>query len=133
MALESYDSFVERARLKADSLPNRGIAFDTSALQTSLPEAVAAMRSHMVLRRRVFASDMQIRLAGTLAELKVLQGKQEQQLELRLENLLEGVRRSASCAASRFARFSTNTASGWRTTMTTEPQPYIRVLAALTR
>jgi hypothetical protein len=70
----------------------------------------------MVARQGVFDADMKARLAGTLAELEVLQGKQVQQLELRLENLLEGVRESsASSAASRSIKFSTNTASGWPT------------------
>ena len=134
MALEPYDSFIERARLKADSLPNRGIAFDTTALQATLPEAVAAMRAHMVTRQGAFDADMKARLAGTLAELKVLQGKQVEQLELRLENLLEGVRQSKREQRGKQIRQVFDEYRQWvEDTMTTEPQPYIRVLAALTR
>lgn len=134
MTLESFDAFVERAKLKADALPNRGIAFDTTALQATLPEAVAAMRAHMVTRQEAFDADMNARLAGTLAELKVLQGKQEQQLELRLENLLEGVRQSKREQRGKQIRQVFDEYRQWvEDTMTTEPQPYIRVLAALTR
>ena len=134
MQLESYDSFVARAKLKADALPNRGIAFDTTDLQAELPEAVAAMRAHMVARQCVFDGDMKSRLAGTLAELEVLQGKQVQQLELRLENLLEGVRESKREQRSKQINQVFDEYRQWvADTMTTEPQPYIRVLAALTR
>ena len=134
MALEPYDSFIERARLKADSLPNRGIAFDTTALQATLPEAVATMRAHMVTRQGAFDAEMKARLAGTLAELKVLQGKQVEQLELRLENLLEGVRQSKREQRGKQIRQVFDEYRQWvEDTMTTEPQPYIRVLAALTR
>ncbi len=134
MQLESYDSFVVRAKLKADVLPNRGIAFDTTDLQAELPEAVAAMRAHMVARQGVFDADMKARLAGTLAELEVLQGKQVKQLELRLENLLEGVRESKREQRSKQINQVFDEYRQWvADTMTTEPQPYIRVLAALTR
>ena len=134
MALEPYDTFIERARLKADSLPNRGIAFDTTALQATLPEAVATMRAHMVTRQGAFDAEMKARLAGTLAELKVLQGKQVEQLELRLENLLEGVRQSKREQRGKQIRQVFDEYRQWvEDTMTTEPQPYIRVLAALTR
>lgn len=134
MALESYDCFIERAKLRADTLPNRGVAFDTTALQAILPDAVAVMRSHMVVRQGSFDADMKARLAGTLAELKVLQGKQEQQLELRLEKLLEGVRQSKREQRGKQIRQVFDEYRQWvEDTMTTEPQPYIRVLAALTR
>ncbi len=134
MTLESFDSFIERAKLKADALPNRGTAFDTTALQATLPEAVAAMRAHMVTRQGAFDADMKARLAGTLAELEILQGKQVEQLELRLENLLEGVRQSKREQRGKQIRQVFDEYRQWvEDTMTTEPQPYIRVLAALTR
>ena len=134
MQLENYDSFVVRAKLKADVLPNRGIAFDTTDLQAELPEAVAAMRAHMIARQCVFDGDIKARLAGTLAELEVLQGKQVQQLELRLENLLEGVRESKREQRSKQINQVFDEYRQWvADTMTTEPQPYIRLLAALTR
>ena len=68
------------------------------------------------------------------AELEVLQGKQVQQLELRLENLLAGVRESKREQRSKQINQVFDEYRQWvADTMTTEPQPYIRVLAALTR
>lgn len=134
ITLEAFDAFIARAKLKADTLPNKGVAFDTGALQASLPEAVAAMRAHMVAKQGVFDTNMKARLASTLAELEVLQGKQVQQLELRLENLLEGVRQSKREQRGKQITQVFDEYRQWvQDTMTTEPQPYIRVLAALTR
>lgn len=131
--LEAFDAFIVRANLQAETLSNRGTEFDTSLLQASLPEAVSAMRAHMVARQGVFDTDMKSRLAGTLAELEILQGKQVQQLELRLENLLEGVRQSKREQRGKQIRQVFDEYRQWvEDTMTTEPQPYIRVLAALT-
>lgn len=134
MRLEAYDDFVERARLKADALPNRGISVDTSALQITLPQAVFAMHQHMVSRQEVFDADMRMRLTGTLADLKTLQENQMQQLELRLKNLLDTVRQSRREQRSKQIHQVFDDYRQWvEDTMTTEPQPYIRVLAALTR
>jgi hypothetical protein len=88
----------------------------------------------MIARQCVFDGDIKARLAGTLAELEVLQGKQVQQLELRLENLLDGVRESKREQRSKQINQVFDEYRQWvADTMTTEPQPYIRVLAALTR
>ena len=88
----------------------------------------------MVTRQGAFDADMKARLAGTLAELEILQGKQVEQLELRLENLLEGVRQSKREQRGKQIRQVFDEYRQWvEDTMTTEPQPYIRVLAALTR
>ncbi|HEY7491875.1 MAG TPA: hypothetical protein VIH59_12305 [Candidatus Tectomicrobia bacterium] len=62
------------------------------------------MRQHMVQRQSTFASEMQQRLQGTLADLARLQAEQVQQLELRLERRLEQVRRSQFERRSRVIR-----------------------------
>jgi hypothetical protein len=82
--LEELAVFLERTGLKAGTLSNRAQSMDTSALQARLPQAVAAMRSHMVHRQESFSASMTQRLAGTLAELERLQERQFEQLELRL-------------------------------------------------
>ena len=93
-SLEPFDSFIERARLKAGALPNSGQNVPVETLQGSLPQAVQAMHAHMVARQATFAAEMSARLRGTLAELEDLQGRQIQQLELQLEKVIEGVKRS---------------------------------------
>ena len=93
-SLEPFDSFIERARLKAGALPNSGQNVPVETLQASLPQAVQAMHAHMIAKQPMFAADMEARLRGTLAELEDLQGRQIQQLELQLEKVIEGVKRS---------------------------------------
>jgi hypothetical protein len=102
--LEPYDAFVQRAGLQAGQLPNPGLNSPLQDLQAALPEAVARMRQHMVQRQSTFASEMQQRLQGTLADLARLQAEQVQQLELRLERRLEQVRRSQFERRSRVIR-----------------------------
>ena len=53
--LEPYDTFVQRAGLKAGQLPNPGLSAPLQDVQAALPEAVACMRQHMVQRQAAFA------------------------------------------------------------------------------
>src|SRR6185503_5103487 len=50
-SLEPFDSFVERARLKAGALPNSGHNVPIEVLQGSLPQAVQAMHAHMIAKQ----------------------------------------------------------------------------------
>jgi superfamily II DNA or RNA helicase len=131
-SLEPFDSFIERARLKAGALPNSGQNMPVEDLQGSLPQAVEAMHAHMIARQAAFAADMGARLRGTLAELEDLQGRQIQQLELQLEKVIEGVKRSRFERRSRHIHRVFDDYRQWvEDTLTTEPQPYVQVLAAV--
>lgn len=131
-SLEPFDSFIERARLKAGALPNSGQNVPVEALQVSLPQAVQAMHAHMVARQATFAAEMSARLRGTLTELEDLQGRQIQQLELQLEKVIEGVKRSRFERRSRHIHRVFDDYRQWvEDSLTTEPQPYIQVLAAV--
>jgi superfamily II DNA or RNA helicase len=133
-ALEPFPSFAARIGLKAGALPNRGLALDTFALQQSLPDAVAAMRRWMVARQQAFSADMDERLKGTLADLERLQGKQFEQLELRLESnqQAEQIKQSRRKQRAQQIRKVFDEYRQWvEDTMTTEPQPFIQVLAAV--
>ena len=135
-SLEDFPDFVQRTKLKANSLSNRNQGIDTSGLQSNLPEAVAAMQRHMVKRQSSFAADMTSRLAGTLAELERLQTKQFEQLELRLsENQqAEQFKRTKREQRTQHIRKVFDEYRLWvEDTMTTEPQPFIQVLAAAVR
>jgi chemotaxis protein histidine kinase CheA len=97
-----------------------------------LPDAVNAMRDHMIACQAEFADAMDERLQRTLADLQRLQGKQLQQLELRLEKLVEGVRESRRAQRSQQIHRVFDEYRQWvEDTLTTEPEPYIRVLAAV--
>lgn len=135
-SLEDFPDFVQRTKLKANSLSNRNQGIDTSSLQSNLPEAVAAMQRHMVKRQSSFAADMTSRLAGTLAELERLQTKQFEQLELRLsENQqAEQFKRTKREQRTQHIRKVFDEYRLWvEDTMTTEPLPFIQVLAAAVR
>jgi hypothetical protein len=130
--LEPYEAFMQRAGLQAGQLPNPGLSSSLQDIQAALPEAVARMGLHMVHRQTAFAGKMQQRLQGTLADLERLQDEQVQQLELRLEKQLEQVRRSQFERRSRVIRRVFDEYRQWvEETLSTEPEPYLQVLAAV--
>lgn len=131
--LQAFPDFVTRTKLKANSLPNPGQGIATTSLQNNLPGAVAAMQRHMITLQKSFAADMTARLSGTLADLEKLQGKQFEQLELRLaaNQQAEQFKRTRREQRTQHIRKVFDEYRQWvQDTMTTEPQPFIQVLAA---
>jgi superfamily II DNA/RNA helicase len=134
--LQAFPEFVERTKLQAHKLSNRNQGINTTTLQANLPSAVAAMQRHMVSRQEAFASEMTARLAGTLADLEILQGRQFEQLELRLSTnqQAEQFKRTKREQRTQHIRKVFDEYRLWvQDTMTTEPQPFIQVLAAAVR
>jgi ERCC4-related helicase len=134
--LEAFPDFAARTKLRAGALPNSGQTIDTTALQQNLPAAVTAMRKFMVERQKTFSADMEARLEHTLADLARLQGYQEEQLELRFakSQLAENLKRGQREQRTQQIRRVFDEYRDWvRDTMTTEPQPFIQVLAAAIR
>jgi hypothetical protein len=134
--LEPFDSFVRRAGLKADSLPNRrhtpGLDKVTQAMQQALPKAVRAMHSHMLSQQAIFAARLNERLEGTMTDLKRLQGRQLEQLRLDLERQLETVKRGRYEQRSQQINRVFDDYRQWvHDTLTTEPQPWTQVVAAV--
>lgn len=131
--LQPFPQFVQRSGIRAQALANRGAGLDTSDLQAILPDAVHEMRAHMLGLQQQFAAQMSQRLAGTLADLEQLQAKQFEQLELRLEanQQAEQFKRTRREQRTRHIRKVFDEYRQWvKDTMTTEPQPFIQVLAA---
>ena len=136
VTLEPFDDFCARIGLRAGQLPNPAKPIDTAPLQVDLRAAVAAMQAHMQQRQHAFAQTMTTRLQETLANLKHLQGRQIEQLELRLdqqgglENLRQGKRAHRVGQIRKvFDEYET-----WvRDSLQTEPHPHIQVLAAVCR
>lgn len=134
--LEGFPDFASRAGLQAGKLPNSGKAIDTTVLQQQLPAAVAAMRRFMVERQKSFAADMEARLQKTLDDLARLQGRQEEQLEFRFQQSqqAENLKRGQREQRTQHIRKVFDEYRDWvRDTMTTEPEPFIQVLAAAIR
>lgn len=134
--LESFDAFIARAGLKAGRLPNRGhspeLAATTEAMQSALPGAVRAMHAYMLQQQAAFSAALATRLEGTLTDLARLQGRQLEQLSLELEKQLETVKRGRFEQRSQHIHRVFDDYRRWvEDTLTTEPQPWIQVLAAV--
>jgi superfamily II DNA or RNA helicase len=134
--LEPFDAFVARAGLKAGKLPNRGHTSEvnamTQAMQKALPHAVESMHAHMVKHQAHFAAQLSQRLAHTLEELRRLQGRQLKQLTLDLERQLETVKRGRFEQRSQQINRVFDDYRQWvHDTLTTEPMPWIQVLAGV--
>jgi superfamily II DNA or RNA helicase len=135
-SLEPFPEFVKRTSLKAGWLANRSQGLDASDLQSNLPSAVAEMKNHMVSLQEGFAIDMNQRLQGKLADLERLQKNQFEQLELRLfkNQQAEQFKRARRERRSQQIHKVFDEYKLWvQDTMTTEPQPFIQVLAAAVR
>lgn len=134
--LEPFDAFAVRAGLKAGKLPNRGHVLGleeaTQRLQQALPQAVQTMHAHMLSEQTAFSAGLSERLEGTLRDLEHLQGRQIEQLTLELENQLETVKRSRFEQRSQQINRVFDEYRQWvHDTLTTEPQPWIQVLAGV--
>lgn len=134
--LQPFEDFIQRAGIKAGGLPNRGATPELAQLQATmqqaLPQAVNAMREHMVQRQQAFSAQLSQRLEGTLAELQRLQGAQMQQLTLELDKQLETVKRGRFEQRSQQINRVFDDYRQWvHDTLTTEPQPWIQVLAGV--
>jgi hypothetical protein len=133
---EGYEAFLDRAKLSAGSLVNAEKSEEIDALQAVLPEAVGKMREHMLKREAAFASKTANRIAGTLSDLERLQARQIEQLALRLEEqaVPQGVKQTRSQRRGEEIRKVFDTYRSWvEDTLKTEPEPYIRVSAVVTR
>jgi hypothetical protein len=135
-ALESFATFSQRAGLQAGGLPNRGasevLANANRSLQAALPGAVATMHAHMLHLQGEFATQSSLRLHQTLQNLEQLQKRQIVQLELRLEGQIETVKRSRfERRSQQIGRVFDDYRQWVKDTLTTEPQPWIQVLAAV--
>jgi len=131
--LEDFHSFAQRAGLKSGSLPNPG-QVNLAPLQAGVPAAVDAMRRYMLARQTEFASQMDARLHQTLADLERLQDRQLSDLNQRYAQLDPNFRQKRVDERSRSIRRVFDDYREWvRETMTTEPQPFIQLLAAVCR
>ena len=129
--LEPYEDFIERLGIKAEALPNTGKSLELETLQLALPGAVREMRIYMETLHASREVEIGERLAKTLADLKRLQGRQMEQLELGLGKRPEGLRNQhLHQRTSEIGRVFDEYRQWVEDTLTLEPTPYIRVLAA---
>lgn len=134
--LEPFDAFVARVGLQAGAMPNRGQLREDApalkAMQAALPAAVATMHAHMVKKQGAFAAELNGRLRTTLAELERLQHSQVDKLARDLQHQLETVKRGRfEHQKQQINRVFDDYRQWVQDTLTTEPRPWIQVLAAV--
>ena len=136
-----YDTLVplqellDRTGLGREEIANRGRQADTDALQRLLPDAVAKAREWVVARRRDFEERINEKLNRELEGLEKLKVRQLRQLELRLErsDQSETLKRTREKRGRHDIETIFEQYFDWvQETMTTEPQPWIKVVCVMT-
>ena len=130
-----FDEVLARTGLGRDGVANRSLPADTDALRRLLPDAVARARARVVERRRAFESRINEKLNDELEALERLKTRQLRQLELQLErsDQAETFKRARHERSQRDIDTIFDEYLEWvQDTMTTEPQPYIKVVCVMT-
>jgi len=135
-ALEPFEDFARRSRLAAGQLPNPGPSGGTAVviatMQKALPTAVRLMEQHMATAHGYFTRDLDARLTQTLADLKALQDRQMEQLELDLARRIDAVRQSQFSKRSTQINLVFDSYRTWvRDTLSAEPKPWTQVMLAV--
>ena len=133
--LVPFDDLLSRTGLGRDAVANRGRPVDIEALQRLLPDAVAKTREWAVGRRDAFESAINDKLNRELAALDALKARRLLQLKLRLEqsDQAETFKRAREEHGRRDIETIFNEYFEWiEDTMTTERQPWIKVVCVMT-
>ena len=134
-AVVPFDEVIARTGLGRGGIANRSLQADTDALRRLLPDAVARGRAWVVERRRAFESRINEKLNDELEALEKLKTRQLRQLELQLERSeqAEAFKRARQERGQRDIDTIFKEYLEWvQETMTTEPQPYIKVACVMT-
>ncbi len=116
--------------------PNTARPVDMATLSALRRPVVEAVKQQVLLEREEFDDEMQPRLEAQLEELKVLRGKQEQQLEFWLSASKQDDKRKETRRNRDMKRIEEVFSSyqQWvKDTMQTEPVPYIQLIAVIAR
>ena len=134
-ALLPFDELLARTGLGRRAVANRGRRADLPALRRLLPDAVARARARVVERRRDFEDRVNDKLNRELAALEALKARRIRRIEKRLErsDQSEAFKRARAERARRDVETIFDEYLTWvEDTMTTEPQPYMRVACVMT-
>jgi len=125
------DQLLAKTRLATAVHANPGTTPDLIPLQSLVPDVVARARTFLSERRASFNSCYGPALATHLENLKRLEGRQTEQLELDLpEGALNRREREKKEGRKRQIRAAFDEHVGWvRETMTVEDKPYLRIAA----
>ncbi len=129
------DQVIDLVALGVGRIPNQGCPVDISTLTRLLPKAVADARQWMSASRDEFHASMQPLLDKHMAELQRLKGDRIRRLELDFGDATTASRRETSRKEARQREIDIvfgETEKWIADTMTTEDDPYIRVVAVFT-
>jgi superfamily II DNA or RNA helicase len=129
-----FGEILSRTRLHDHTYPNQSNAADCEALKNILPEVIARSKIWMEQCWKSYETDINVKLNAQLTELERLRNKKYQQLEIAFQdevqpsvarmNKKERERREIDRMFDQYLKWIEDT-------MTTENNPYIRVVAAL--
>ena len=134
-ALLPFGELLARTGLGRRAVANRGRQADLPALRRLLPDAVARARERVVERRHGFEARVNDKLNRELAALEALKARQIRRLELRLarSDQSQAFKRAREERARRDIKTIFDEYLTWvEDTMTTEPQPWMRVACVMT-
>ena len=134
-AVAPFDEVLTRTGLGRSRIANRGLPVDADALRRLLPDAVTRARVRVVERRRAFESRINEKLNDELEALERLKTRRLRQLELQLErsDQTQAFKRARQERGRRDIDTIFDEYLEWvQDTMTTEPQPYIKVACVMT-
>ena len=130
-----FDDLLERTGLHRTAIPNRGQPVDAGTLAKLLPTAVERARDHVVERRNRFEETVNRKLQKELDALERLKGRQIGRLEARLEQSrqTEQVKQGRRANRRREIEQTFDDYFKWvDDTMTTEREPWMKVICAMT-
>jgi len=132
--IEAFEALMERTGLKTNRFPNPGPTADGDGLKQLLPTAIEKAGQWMTEQRKTFEDRINAKLNEHLEALERLRKKQHMQLEFRFmesrlpEKLAQGIK---DRERRRIDRLFDEYLDWVEDTMTTEPNPYIQVIAVL--
>ena len=128
------EELLARTGFGRDEVPNRGRRPDIEALRRLLPNAVAKAREWVAARRRDFEERVNEKLNRELGGLEKLKARRLRQLEWQLDrsDQSETFKRARAERGRRDVDAIFDEYLEWiEDTMTTEPQPYTKVVCAM--
>ena len=134
-SLVPFDELLEQAGLTRGAIPNRGLPVEVERLSELLPAAVEQARACIVERRNEFEEAVNVKLDEELRALERLKARQFERLERRLEQSAQAelFKRAREERERREIDELFGDYFGWiEDTMTTEREPWIKVICAMT-
>jgi superfamily II DNA or RNA helicase len=132
--VEEFDQLASRSGLGSKSFPNRGTLVEIEPLRQLLPLAIDKAHTFMGKKQVEFEAHINPQLDEHLAALEKLRAKQYEQLELTFQNsrLTEKTIQERKAEKTRSIDRIFDEFLLWvEDTMTTEPNPYIKVISVL--